>query len=202
MADMNTTLIKTKLGRSIMVQHDVSSPRPYSRINRLTGTKGAFEGISLPGAGANAAAMYAVNGCPCRFGWEEKPGAGVHGYFDAEKAEEMRRRYAHPLWAQAGELALKMGGHGGMDFLMVLRLAYCLQNGMPLDQNVYDLASWCCLCELSEKSVRNRSATLDIPDFTRGAWKTLPKSDFGGVDLKKMGLESGEVKTDAHAMEI
>ena len=202
MADMNTTLIKTKLGRSIMIQHDVSSPRPYSRINRVTGTKGAFEGIKLPGRDDKAVSIHVTNGCPCRFGWEEKPGAGVHGYFDAEKTEEMRRKYAHPLWAQAGDLALKMGGHGGMDFLMVLRLAYCLQNGMPLDQNVYDLASWGCICELSEKSVRNRSATLDIPDFTRGAWKTLPPADYGAVDLKKMGLDSGEVKTDAHAMEI
>jgi len=73
---------------------------------------------------------------------------------------------------------------------------------MPLDQNVYDLASWCCLCELSEKSARNRSATMDIPDFTCGAWETLPRADYGGVDLKKMGLDSGGVKTDAHAMEI
>ena len=189
MADMNTTLIKTKLGRSIMIQHDVSSPRPYSRINRVTGTKGAFEGIELPGMDEKDASMLVTNACPCRFGWEERPGAGVHGYFDKEKTEEMRRKYAHPLWAQAGDLAFKMGGHGGMDFMMILRLAYCLQNGMPLDQNVYDLASWSCICELSEKSVRNRSAALDIPDFTRGAWKTAKPFSPEAIDPAKLNLE-------------
>ena len=188
MGDMNTLLIKTKRGRSIMIQHDVSSPRPYSRINRVTGTKGAFEGIALGDPKAKDPFAAAVSGgCYCRFGWEDEPGGGVHSYFDAKKTEEMRRKYAHPLWAQAGELALKMGGHGGMDFLMVLRLAYCMQNGLPLDQNVYDLASWCCLCELSEKSVRSRSASVDVPDFTRGAWETTPRLEIGAVDISKMG---------------
>ena len=170
MGDMNTMLIKTKKGRSIMIQHDVSSPRPYSRINTITGTKGIL-------------ADY-----PYRVAWEDAPGAGAHSFFADEKAEEIRKEFMHPLWKQSGDMAKKMGGHGGMDFLMVLRLAYCLQNGLPLDQNVYDLASWCCLCELSEKSVRNRSATMDIPDFTRGAWKTTAPLGDLSVDLGKMGL--------------
>ena len=170
MGDINSTLIKTALGRSILVQHDVSSPRPYGRIARLTGTKGIFTGY------------------PYSVGWEEKTGDGVHEPFDAKRAEEIRVKYRHPLWQQAGELATKMGGHGGMDFLMVLRLAYCLQNGLPLDQNVYDLASWCVVCELSEKSVRNRSRTMDIPDFTRGAWRTTPRLGDLSVDLRKVGL--------------
>ena len=121
-------------------------------------------------------------------GVADKPGAGAHSFFAGEKAEEIRKEFMHPLWKQSGEMAKKMGGHGGMDFLMVLRLAYCMQNGLPLDQNVYDLASWCCLCELSEKSVRNRSASMDIPDFTRGAWKTQKPYGFDDVDLAKMGL--------------
>ena len=170
MGDMNTMLIKTKRGRSIMIQHDVSSPRPYSRINTVTGTKGIF-------------ADY-----PYRVGWEEKAGAGVHSFFKAERAEEVKKEFMHPLWKQSGEMAKRLGGHGGMDFLMVLRLAYCLQNGLPLDQNVYDLASWCCLCELSEKSVRRRSASMDVPDFTRGAWKTTPPLGDLTVDLAKIGL--------------
>jgi hypothetical protein len=170
MGDMNTMLIKTKRGRSIMIQHDVSSPRPYSRINTVTGTKGIF-------------ADY-----PYRVGWEDEPGAGVHKFFSEEKAVEVRTEFKHPLWKQYGGLAKKMGGHGGMDFLMVLRLAYCLQNGLPLDQNVYDLASWCCLAELSEKSVRNRSASMDIPDFTRGAWETTAPIGDLSVDLAKMNL--------------
>ena len=188
MGDMNTLLIKTKRGRSIMIQHDVSSPRPYSRINRVTGTAGSFEGIDFCEESPEKALEQAVTrGCTCRFGWEEKPGAGVHQYFDAKKIAEMREKYKHPLYKAAGAIAQKMGGHGGMDFMMVLRLAYCLQNGLPLDQNVYDLASWCSLCELSEKSVRNRSCSVDVPDFTRGAWKTTPplKLEF---DLAKLGV--------------
>ena len=169
MGDMNTMLIKTKRGRSIMIQHDVSSPRPYSRINTVTGTKGIF-------------ADY-----PYRVGWEENNGDGVHKFFDENRAGEVRKEYMHPLWVQAGDIAKKVGGHGGMDFLMVLRLAYCLQNGLPLDENVYDLASWCCLCELSEKSVRSRAA-VDIPDFTRGGWKTTPQLGIEKVDLAKMGM--------------
>ena len=188
MGDMNTLLIKTKLGRSIMIQHDVSSPRPYSRINRVTGTAGAFEGIQfLDKTGKDAYSTPWQSGCFCRFAWEEKPGEGAHTYFDEKKTEEMREKYKHPLYQAAGAIAQKMGGHGGMDFMMVLRLAYCLQNGLPLDQNVYDLASWCSLCELSEKSVRARSASVDIPDFTRGAWKTTPKLDLR-FDMDKLGV--------------
>ena len=189
MGDMNTLLIKTALGRSIMIQHDVSSPRPYSRINRVTGTSGSFEGIQLleKEDKKSAGELAIASGCWCRFGWEDKPGAGVHQYFDEKKIAEMREKYKHPLYRQLGELAKKMGGHGGMDFMMVLRLAYCLQNGLPLDQNVYDLASWCSLCELSENSVRNRSCSVDVPDFTRGAWKTNPRLKLE-FDMSKIGV--------------
>ena len=170
MGDMNTMLIRTKKGRSIMIQHDVSTPRPYSRINTITGTKGIF-------------ADY-----PYRIAIEEKPGAGAHSFFSVERAEEIRREFMHPLWKQYGEKARKIGDHDSMDFIMVLRLAYCLQNGLPLDQNVYDLASWSCLCELSEKSVRNHSAPMEIPDFTRGAWKTTPPLGDLSVSPASMGL--------------
>ena len=172
MGDMNTMLIKTKAGRSILIQHDVSSPRPYSRINTITGTKGIL-------------ADY-----PYRVGWEEKSGGGVHKFFDEKRAAEVREQYKHPLWKQAGELAKRMGGHGGMDFLMVLRLAYCLQNGLPLDENVYDLASWCCLCELSEKSVRSGSEPQSIPDFTCGGWRTAKPIGDLSIDLGRMGFKA------------
>ena len=85
-------------------------------------------------------------------------------------------------------MARKIGDHDGIDFLMILRLAYCLQNGLPLDQNVYDLASWNCLCELSEKSVRNHSTSIVIPDFTRGRWKTTPPLGVLSVDPAEIGL--------------
>ena len=95
MGDMNTTLVKTVNGRSIMIQHDVSSPRPYSRINKITGTKGTFTG------GAFVYGEKALTSeWPVRFGWEEKPGAGLHRYFDEAKQKELRETYKHPYWKQ------------------------------------------------------------------------------------------------------
>ena len=185
MGDMNTTLIKTANGRSIMVQHDVSSPRPYSRINLISGTKGILKGSYFADTmGPVASDSY------CRFGWRENPDDALHGFFGEQKSEEMRVKYRHPLWAQAGELAKKVGGHGGMDFLMDLRWVYCLQNGLPLDMDVYDLASWCSVCELSERSVRSGSRPQDVPDFTRGGWKTAKPLGIEGVDMAKMDFRA------------
>ena len=171
MADMNTSIIKTVLGRTIMVQHDVGTARPYSRLNLIQGSRGVLQDY------------------PLRIAIEETLGKGVHA-FDEKKTAEIREKYKHPLWKTRDEIAKRMPvtGHGGMDFLMVLRLSYCLQNGLPLDMNVYDLASWCCLCELTEKSADNRGRSMDIPDFTRGAWKTAPKLGLVDVDLAKMNF--------------
>ena len=169
--DMSTTVMHTVNGKTVMVQHDVTSPRPYSRINLLSGTKGC------------------LNDYPFRIALEKKPGEGAHGWFDAKKTAEIREKYRHPLWKVAGELAKKMGGHGGMDFLMDLRLCYCLQNGLPLDMDVYDLAVSCSVCELSERSVLNRGNSVDVPDFTRGAWKTAKPLGIESVDLTKLGLK-------------
>ena len=155
MADMNLSLIRTVNGRTIMLQHDVTSPRPYSRLNLIAGTKGVFRaypklGISIEGAAPRDAVRHA---------------------FDDAETERLRNEYMHPLYRRSGELSKKMGGHGGMDYLMDLRWATSLQEGLPLDMDVYDLASWCAVCELSERSARNRSTPVDFPDFTRGAWR-------------------------------
>ena len=90
-----------------------------------------------------------------------------------EKLEECREMYAHPLWKQVGELAKRVGGHGGMDYIMDYRLIHCLRNDLPLDMDVYDAAAWSAVCELSEISTANRSKSVDFPDFTRGKWKTM-----------------------------
>ena len=114
----------------------------------------------------------------------------------------MREKYKHPLWKAAGEIAKKVGGHGGMDFLMDLRWAYCLQNGLPLDMDVYDLAAWCSICELSERSVKNRSGSVDVPDFTRGGWRTAKPLGIVTVDVEKMGVGTGSVKADKAALNV
>ena len=123
MGDMNTTLVRTVGGRSIMIQHGIATPRPYSRLNTLIGTRGILTDY------------------PFRVGWEDAPGKGVHTYFDDARAASVREDFMHPLWRQAGMLAQEVGGHDGMDLIMDLRWAYCLQNGLPLDQDVYDLAA-------------------------------------------------------------
>lgn len=152
LGDMNTTIIQTAKGRSIMIQHDTTSPRPYSRIHLIQGSEG-----------------YAVKYPEERIALQTE--GGGHSFLDAEKQNDVLKKYEHPLSKYIGERARKMGGHGGMDFIMDWRLIYCLQNGFPLDQSVYDAASWSSLVELTERSVLNKSASIDIPDFTRGAWE-------------------------------
>jgi len=77
-----------------------------------------------------------------------------------------------------------------MDFIMDLRWAYCLQNGLPLDMDVYDLASWSSIVECSRKSDLAGGAPVELPDFTRGAWKTAKPRAIGDVDLAKMGFDA------------
>ena len=79
-------------------------------------------------------------------------------------------KYEHPILKKYGEMAKEVGGHGGMDFIMDCRLIYCLQNGLPLDMDVYDLAEWCCLAELGSLSMDHNCAPVEVPDFTRGHW--------------------------------
>ena len=182
---MNTTLIKTVRGKSIMVQHDVSSPRPYSRINLISGTRGI------------------VRDYPFQCAFEEKCfDRKAHSWFSDKEAAQVREKYMHPMWRDVSEMAKKVGGHGGMDFIMDLRWAYCLQNGLPLDMDVYDLASTSCLCELTEKSVRSGSKPVSIPDFTRGNWRNVEPWGVVNVDLKKMGLDKGSVTKDASALSV
>lgn len=150
--DMNTTIIKTQKGKTIMIQHDVTSPRPYSRIHMVSGTKGFAQkwprkGIAL------------------------EPDA--HSFLSTEKMEKILTEYEHPITKEVGEKARKVGGHGGMDFIMDYRLIYCLRNGLPLDQDVYDAAEWSSIIELSRISVKNQGMPVQIPDFTRGAWDKL-----------------------------
>ena len=182
MGDFNNSLIRTKNGKSIFLQLNMCSPRQYSRINTVAGTKGILMDY------------------PLRIGFETEPAAGVK--YDAAKTEEYRQMYKHPMWKVAGDVAAKVGGHGGMDFIMDLRWVYCLQNGLPLDMDVYDLAAWSCIFEVTERSARNRSAAVDIPDFTRGAWKTAQPLVIGGIDLAKMGLDATSLNADKSQLNV
>ena len=172
--DVNFTLIRTKRGRLISLQHNVATPRPYDRVNQIVGTKGVMRGIW----GGEYQICFENDLCD----------GGAARYFDRDKAEAIRQEYKHPLWKSAGEIAAKIGGHGGMDFMMDIRWAYCLQNGLPLDSDVYDLAAWSSLIDLTERSVLSGSRPVSFPDFTRGAWRTAKPVDIDGIDLSKMHI--------------
>lgn len=140
--DINTSIIRTRLGRTIMLQHDTVSPRPYSRINMISGTKGIFAGY------------------PDRIALEPDS----HSWRDVGP---YREKYRHPLWQSTGETARKLGGHGGMDYIMAYRLIECIRNGEAPDMDVYDAAAWSAPGPLSVISVAHGGAPMTFPDFTR-----------------------------------
>ena len=147
--NMNTTSVRTKNGRSIMIQHDVTSPRPYSRIHLVSGTKGVARKWPSPAKIARE-----------------------HEWISEDEFKKLEEQYTPEIVKKVGAMAKEIGGHGGMDFMMDWRLIDCLRNGLPLDQDVYDGALWSAISPLSEWSVANRSTSVDVPDFTAGSWKT------------------------------
>jgi hypothetical protein len=146
--NINTTIIRTILGKTIMVQHDVSSEQPYSRIHLVKGTKGMA--VKYPRQ------MIALG--------EE--------WLNEEEMADIWAEHTPEIIKRVGEMAKQVGGHGGMDFIMDWRMIDCLRNGLPLDQDVYDGAVWSVIAPLSEWSVANRSQSIEVPDFTGGSWKT------------------------------
>ena len=164
--DINTCLMRTVNGKVLQLVHNVCTPTPYDRGNKYLGTKGTILGIMDD--------TY-------RVGFETKVGDnGAHRYFDAAKAAKVREEYRHPIWKVAGEVARKVGG---MDFIMDLRWVYCLQNGLPMDTDVYDLATYSSVVELSERSVNSGSRPVEFPDYTRGGWKTAKPFTVDEMDV-------------------
>jgi hypothetical protein len=176
--NINTTVIKTVKGKTIMVQHDVTSPRPYSRIHLISGTKGIA----------------------CK--WPEPPKISFgEGWIKENEYKILEEKYTLPIVKHIGAIAKNVGGHGGMDFIMDWRLIDCLRNGLPLDEDVYDAALWSSIAPLSEKSVASRSQSVDIPDFTKGAWKTnqpvnLTLDGGGNTEIRTPNVNSEKSKTN------
>lgn len=133
--NMNTTTVRTHKGKTIMIQHDVSSTRPYSRIHLVSGTDGCARKYPEPGRIANSHS----------------------GWLPENELKALEEKFQPPIVKKLGELAKRVGGHGGMDFLMNWRLIDCLRNGLPLEQDVYDAALWSAIAPLSEQSVANRA---------------------------------------------
>lgn len=165
--NMNTTVIRTSAGKTIMLQHDVTTPNVYSRIHKISGTKGSALKYPTP-----------------------RIATGHEKWLAESEMKVLEQKYQPAIVKKVGELAKQVGGHGGMDFLMDWRLIDCLRNGLPLDQDVYDAALWSAVAPLSEKSVANRSSSIDVPDFTGGSWKQNKPVDItlerGGNTLVRL----------------
>jgi predicted dehydrogenase len=169
--NMNTIMVKTINGKSILIQHDVTSPRPYSRIHLVSGTKGIARKWPSPARIATG-----------------------HSWVSDEEFEQLEEKYAPPIVKLVGDMAKKVGGHGGMDFIMDWRLIDCLRNGIALKQDVYDAALWSVIAPLSEWSVANRSNSINVPDFTNGSWKNNQPVD---VSLQHGGTTGVRINEEA-----
>lgn len=164
--DHTMTMIRTENGKSILIEHDVTSPRPYSRMFQLSGTRGFANKYPVQGFALDSD-MIDSDAVP------NHEDLNAHSFVPEDTFNALMEKYKHPIVRDIEETAREVGGHGGMDFIMDYRLIYCLQNGLPLDMDVYDLAEWCCLIPLTEISLDNGSAPVEIPDFTRGGWQKI-----------------------------
>jgi hypothetical protein len=154
--DMNTSLIKTTNGLTITLKHDTSNAHPYDRYNTIGGTKGVFEDY------------------PPRIYLD-----GQNGKDEWTSIDPYKEKYENPLWKKEGEVAKKLGGHGGMDFIECFRLLDCMRNGLAPDMDVYDAAAWSAPWPLSLQSVAQGSAPVKFPDFTGGRWRERSGSPIG-----------------------
>ena len=152
-----TTLIKCANGETIVLTHDCTTPRPYSRGGRIQGSKGIWmednQSIYLEGGLSDA---MDENSAPI------EPHTWV-------SEESYLKKYQHPLWKEYEEFGLR-GGHGGMDYLVLRAFVESVQNGTNPPIDVYDAASWLSITALSEMSIATGSAPVAIPDFTDGEW--------------------------------
>ena len=169
--DHTTTLIRTHKGKTIELQHNVYTPRPYNRLYQLTGTKGfankyPIQGILLEFDESNSGIV------------PDHENLNAHKFLPEHIFKGLMEKYRHPIQKELMEKAKKVGGHGGMDFIMDYRLIYCLRNGLPLDQDVYDAAEWSCIGELTAASIKHNSMPVAFPDFTRGEWNKLKGVTF------------------------
>ncbi len=157
LGDMNTTLIKTQKNKTILIQHDISNPRPYNRLHLLNGTRGYIQKYPV-----SQMALYPDS----------------ETILTEDRMQSLLLEYEHPFIKELGKKAVSLCGERARDFIMDYRLMYCLQKGLPLDQDVYDAVEWSCLVELTEISVQNGSMPVEIPDFTRGDWDKIEGLKF------------------------
>ena len=171
MADISNTMIMTKKGRTMHLILDTILPRPHRHYFRLQGERGIYEHIEKR--------LHIHGISPGKY-------TGLDGYDHQkdyrqwESIEQYYDQYDHPLWKKFYDTA-KRSGHGGGDWIMLYTLVKGFNKGAYPDIDVYDLAAWSCLVEVTEISSRNRSKPVDIPDFTRGKWKNRSPLPIGSL---------------------
>lgn len=187
--DLTATMILTEKGKSILIEHDVMTPRPYNRMYQLVGTEGyaakyPVEQWSISKGQADSLGLFLSEQNENGDGlMNERDRIDFHGALPEDVVKKLQAKYPTPILDKdLEELAKRVGGHGGMDFLMDYRLNYCLHYGLPLDMDVYDLAEWCCIGELGAISIANGCAPVEVPDFTRGAWNKVDGFKYAFAD--------------------
>ena len=173
--DVNSSLIKTANGETLIIKHDTDLPRPYSRVNLVQGTYGIVRGAP--------AFQYCLEDRSLRH--------GQHRPLKWREGQELFEQYEHPLWRHIVERAesspisadgFKLADEiRSGDYLEDYRLVQAHRKGIAPDYDVYDAAAWSSVTALSEKSVANRSQAVDFPDFTRGKWKSRKPLQIMGV---------------------
>ena len=163
--DVTMTMLRTAKGKTILIEHDVLTPRPYNRMYQLVGTDGYIGKYPI------GQVCLMDNSSKEDVNFED---LGREKVYSGAELDSLMAMYPSPiLTPELKETAKKVGGHGGMDFIMNYRMVYCLNHGLPLDMDVYDLAEWCCVTELSRISLEHGGAPVEVPDFTRGAWDRI-----------------------------
>ena len=155
--NMNSSIITTEKGHTILVQNCMTLPRPYSRSFLVSGTEGFAQKYPVESFAFTPDCDNAITGKECRIMLDEQ---------------------RHPFVTQYKERGYELCGRRWIDYAMDCRLIHCLRNGLPLDMTVYDAALWSCLVELTDISVSNGGAPVEVPDFTRGRWKNEEPGNF------------------------
>ncbi|MEI7435799.1 MAG: Gfo/Idh/MocA family oxidoreductase [bacterium] len=156
--DVVTTVIKCAGGETITLTHGVSLPRPYSRNGRVQGTKGIWleeaNGIFIDGVSPTIEEIDPAGNPYTTHKWDS-----VESFYD---------KYDHPLWRDYKNNTV--GGHGGMDWLVIQAFIDAVRNKTATPIDVYDCAAWMSVTCLSEQSVATGSMPVAFPDFTNGKW--------------------------------
>lgn len=152
-AKINTSIIKTCKGSTIVLTNDVETPRPYSRGMVTCGTRGFTQ-------------KYPRR-CIMFIGDSEEEAYAKTAQREIEYEHEVAKQWRHVEHID-----------NEMNYIMDSRLIYCLNKGLPLDMDVYDAAEWSAVAELSELSARAGGNPVDFPDFTGGRLQHVASHKF------------------------